>query len=217
MRRVFHISTSNLTPPPDPLPIYRHLRYTPLHCLGGSKTDRRFGSLDVPSRTTFAHAASVSPCSLGTVVAARATGKEQRPLPCGSHSRRRAKQIDRAACRMCPATGIATGITLISLSQNELRPTQPGFVLAAGSRLTPLVPALDSPKLSTPTVLVSARSVIQPRAGLIAMGSSSPQPSMSACIYLHCSHLGRFHLPSRWSSQKSRTQVKWPRRPREAE
>ena len=45
MRRVFHISTSNLTPPPDPLPIYRHLRYTPLHCLGGSKTDRRFGSL----------------------------------------------------------------------------------------------------------------------------------------------------------------------------
>ena len=46
-----------------------------------------------------------------------------------------------------------TGITLISLSQNELRPTQPGFVLAAGSRLTPLVPALDSPKLSTPTVV----------------------------------------------------------------
>ena len=37
------------------------------------------------------------------------------------------------------------------------------------------------------------------------MGSSSPQPSMSVCIYLHCRHLGRFHLPSRWSSQKSRT------------
>ena len=107
---------------------------------------------------------------------------------------------------MCPATGV----TLISLSQNELRPTQPGFVLAVGSRLTPLVPALDSPKLSTPTVLVSAGSVIQPRAGLIAMGSSSPQPSMSVCIYLHCRHLGRFHLSSRWSSQKSRTRLVSP-------
>ena len=94
------------------------------------------------------------------MVAARATGKEQRPLPCGSHSRRRAKQIDRAvfptaqcARRMCPATGT----TPISLSRNALRPTKPGFMLAAGSRLTPLVPALDSPKLSTPTVLVRCR------------------------------------------------------------
>ena len=57
-------------------------------------------TLDAPSRTTYAHAARVSPCSLGTVVAARATGKEQRPLPCGSHSRRRAKQIDRAVFRL---------------------------------------------------------------------------------------------------------------------
>ena len=146
------------------------------------------------------------------MVAARATGKEQRPLPCGSHSRRRAKQIDRAVFRLHSVHAECvqqTGITLISLSQNELRPTQPGFVLAAGSRLTPLVPALDSPKLSTPTVLVSARSLIQPRAGLIAMGSSSPQPSTSACIYLNCRHLGRFHLPSRWSSQKSRTHFVW--------
>ena len=119
---------------------------------------------DAPSRTTYAHAARVSPCSLGTVVAARATGKEQRPLPCRSHSRRRAKQIDRAVFRLHNVHAECVqqlALLLYNYTQNELRPTKPGFVLAAGSRLTPLVPALDSPKLSTPTVLVSAGSVIQ--------------------------------------------------------
>ena len=37
-----HISTSNLTPPPDPLPIYRHLRYTPSALLGWVKNRPAF-------------------------------------------------------------------------------------------------------------------------------------------------------------------------------
>ena len=51
---------------------------------------------------------------------------------------------------------------------------------------------------------------------------------MSVCIYLRCRHLGRYHRPSRWSSQKSRTRiicevndaggkVRWPTRSGEAD
>ena len=84
----------------------------------------------------------------------------------------------------------------------------PEFLLAAVSRFMPLVAALDSSKLSSYGADLRCRLVpahYQPRARRIVIRSYSPPPSMTASIYFHCRNLRRINLPSRRSSQKSRT------------
>ncbi len=59
------ISTSNLTPPPDPLPIYRRLRYTPSALLGWVKNRPAFWLTFRPARAAgFVVTTSTQPISL---------------------------------------------------------------------------------------------------------------------------------------------------------
>ena len=65
------------------------------------------------------------------------------------------------------------------------------------------------PKLNTPTVQRICRINTQPPRPSSPCDPSSPPSAVITCIYRHHSHLGTIHPPPRWSSQKSRTQLKW--------
>ena len=153
--------------------------------------------LHAPSRATYAHEGAKRPARLRPVVAARA------PVRASTATRWFAfhtlREVESSRCssdRTVWRIGCVRQLRIASMSlpRKGLVAALPEFLLAAVSRFMPLVAALDSSKLSRPTVPISAGS-LPPRARRIVIRSSSPPPSMTASIYFHCRNLRRNQPP----------------------
>ena len=123
--------------------------------------------LHAPSRATYAHEGAKRPARLRPVVAARA------PVRASTATRWFAfhtlREVESSRCssdRTVWRIGCVRQLRIASMSlpRKGLVAALPEFLLAAVSRFMPLVAALDSSKLSRPTVPIKCRLITAPRA-----------------------------------------------------